>query len=74
MQRNKSNKITLLSRLEITMNSFTPSPQLAYATIEQANAAIDDHASQQGYVVVIKHKRKIGNKADGEVNALVLAL
>lgn len=55
------------------MKSLAPPPQLAYCSVEVAKAAIDVHAQQEGYVVVIKRTKKVGNKADGKVKGLILA-
>nr|CCA18209.1 conserved hypothetical protein [Albugo laibachii Nc14] len=55
------------------MKCLAPPPQLAYATLEQAKAAIDDHAQQEGYVVVVKRTKKVGDRKDGDMKALILA-
>ncbi|KAI9919573.1 hypothetical protein PsorP6_017541 [Peronosclerospora sorghi] len=54
------------------MNILAPPLQLAYASLEQARAAIDAHVEGEGYVVVVKRTTRVGNRKDGEVKALML--
>ena len=54
------------------MDSLAPPQQLAYASLEEARAAIDSHAHLKAYVVVTIHTRRVGNKKDADVKALIL--
>ena len=53
------------------MNSLAPPQQIAYASLEEARAAIDAHAHLEGYVVVTKHTRRVGNKKNGNKRAVL---
>ncbi|KAI9907193.1 hypothetical protein PsorP6_016379 [Peronosclerospora sorghi] len=55
------------------MNSLAPPLHFAYASMEQPRAAIDAHAQGEGCVVVVKRTKRVGNRKDGEVKALILA-
>ena len=54
------------------MNSLAPPQQLSYASLEEARAAIDAHTQLEGYVVVTKHTRRVGNKKNGDVKDVIL--
>ena len=54
------------------MNSLAPTPQLAYAYLEQARIAINAYAQQEGYAVAIRRTRRIGNRKEGDVKLLIL--
>ena len=54
------------------MISLAPPQQIAYASLEEARAAINAHAQLEDYVVVTKHKRRAGNKKNGDVKAVIL--
>ena len=54
------------------MNSLIIPHQLAYPSLEEARAAIDAHAHLEGYVVVVKRTRRIGNKKYGDITAVII--
>ena len=43
-----------------------------FATLEEARAAVDSQLQDKGFVYTIKHTRRVGNKKDGDVKAVVL--
>ena len=51
------------------MINFVPPQQLAYSSLEETRAAIDDHVQPGGYVVNIKHTRRVSKKKNGDVKA-----
>ena len=42
-------------------------PEIEYDSLEEVKAAIEAHPRQQGYVVIVKRTKMVGNKKDGAV-------
>ena len=55
-----------------TTTTLAPPPQSAYGSLEEEKLAIEEYARTQGYAVCILHTRKVGNKVDGQIKAIVL--
>ncbi|CAJ2651962.1 unnamed protein product [Trifolium pratense] len=64
----------LLSHLSTltTMNSLAAPPALAYRSLEEAKEAVFSHALSEGYALVVLHTRRVGNKKEGAIKALIL--
>ena len=43
-----------------------------FATLDEARAAVDSQLQDEGFVLTIKHTRRVGNKKDGDIKAVVL--
>ncbi|RKF55448.1 hypothetical protein GcM3_201045 [Golovinomyces cichoracearum] len=54
------------------MNSLAPPPALGYRSLEEAKEAVFSHALSEGYALVVLHTRRVGNKKDGAIKALIL--
>ena len=54
------------------MNSLAQPPQLAYASLTQTRVSINAHAQQEGYAAAIRRTSRIGNRKDGDVEAVDL--
>ncbi|OAE27160.1 hypothetical protein AXG93_4666s1310 [Marchantia polymorpha subsp. ruderalis] len=46
------------------MNTLAPPPELSHATLDAALSAVRAYALSQGYAVLSKRRRRIGNKKD----------
>ena len=63
---------TTITLNSVVMNSLAPPQQLSYSTLEDAKAAIDENARQQGCAVRVLRTMKVGNRINGEIKGQAL--
>lgn len=54
------------------MNTLTAPAEIAYPSLEEAKNALFAHALAEGYALVVLHTRRVGNKKEGAIKALIL--